>query len=72
MIISTVYLNLLGRQTWGVYLSSTIRLNNGTEMPALGLGTGGYGSGGPPQGQQMVGIIDEAIDIGYRHIDTAS
>ncbi|CAG2182936.1 unnamed protein product, partial [Oppiella nova] len=41
-------------------------------MPALGLGTGGYGSGGPPQGQQMVGIIDEAIDIGYRHIDTAS
>ncbi|CAG2105692.1 unnamed protein product [Medioppia subpectinata] len=50
-----------------------IRLNNGIEMPALGVGTGGLtSSGGFLSGQALVDTINTAIDIGYRHIDTAS
>jgi len=42
-----------------------LKLNNGLEMPAFGLGT--YGS----RGGEGIKAIKAAIDIGYRHIDTA-
>ena len=42
------------------------RLNNGVEIPVLGLGT--YLSG---RGKQTQQIIEYALEIGYRHIDTA-
>ena len=37
----------------------------GGEMPALGLGTGGL------LGESARRAIQEAIDVGYRHFDTA-
>uniref|UniRef100_A0A1A9UFN1 NADP-dependent oxidoreductase domain-containing protein n=1 Tax=Glossina austeni TaxID=7395 RepID=A0A1A9UFN1_GLOAU len=42
-----------------------ITMNNGCEMPALGLGTWGV------EPVEMVNIVKRAIDCGYRHIDTA-
>jgi diketogulonate reductase-like aldo/keto reductase len=44
----------------------TKRLNNGVEIPVLGLGT--YLTG---RGKQTQQIIEYALEIGYRHIDTA-
>ena len=43
----------------------TYILNNGVEMPALGLGTW------PMTGSVLENVLDAAIDIGYRLIDTA-
>ncbi|CAG2104893.1 unnamed protein product [Medioppia subpectinata] len=37
----------------------------------IGLGTGGNRTGGPPQGKVAIQSIHDAIDSGYRHIDTA-
>jgi len=44
----------------------TITLNDGTEMPQIGLGTWKL------RGDDAVRIVREAIELGYRHIDTAS
>ncbi len=43
----------------------TIKLNNGNEMPILGLGTF------RAQGEQSYEAVKHALGIGYRHIDTA-
>ncbi len=48
-------------------LSSKVKLNNGTEMPLLGLGTWMLAEG--KEAEQAVGW---ALEAGYRHIDTAS
>ncbi|CAG2118225.1 unnamed protein product, partial [Medioppia subpectinata] len=44
----------------------TVKLNTGYEMPILGLGT--WQAHGPEVKQ----AVKDAIEIGYRHIDTAS
>lgn len=46
-------------------LAPTLRLNNGYEMPAIGLGTFQATS------DEAERAIKDAIDAGYRHIDTA-
>lgn len=43
-----------------------LTFNDGTEMPQLGLGTYKL------RGEDCVRVIREAINLGYRHIDTAS
>lgn len=47
-------------------INATVPLNNGTTMPVLGLGT--WKS---PQGQ-VESAIQSALEVGYRHIDTAA
>ena len=47
-------------------LDSTIRLNNGLEIPRLGLGV--YQT---PPGRSTRDAVQYALEIGYRHIDTA-
>ncbi|HZY94716.1 MAG TPA: aldo/keto reductase [Candidatus Bathyarchaeia archaeon] len=47
-------------------LESRVKLNNGVEMPVLGLGV--YQS---PPGRITQRAVSAALDIGYRHIDTA-
>ncbi len=44
----------------------TIKLNNGVELPALGFGV--FQS--PPE--QTAAAVEEALRVGYRHIDTAA
>lgn len=48
-------------------LTSTMKLNNGVEIPILGLGT--YQS---EEGEQAYNVTKFAIGAGYRHIDTAA
>lgn len=48
-------------------IESTIRLRNGVEMPRLGLGTYRLGTAG-----NLRQVIDWALEIGYRHFDTAA
>src|SRR3989337_4172507 len=43
-----------------VRLDSTVRLNNGVEMPVLGLGTAGA------SGKACVAAVRAALDVGYR------
>ena len=40
-------------------------LKNGNQIPALGLGTSGL------RGKQCTEVVKEALELGYRHIDTA-
>lgn len=47
-------------------LASTITLNNGVRIPVLGLGTFKVPN------DQAYSVVRQALDIGYRHIDTAS
>jgi methylglyoxal/glyoxal reductase len=47
-------------------IQSSIRLNNGVEIPRLGLGV--YQS---PPGRITQRVVRHALKIGYRHIDTA-
>lgn len=51
----------------GDALAPTVRLNNGLEMPAIGLGT--YLN--TAQEGECERAVRDAIDAGYRHIDTA-
>lgn len=41
------------------------KLKNGNEIPALGLGTSGL------KGEKCTEVVKKALDLGYRHIDTA-
>jgi diketogulonate reductase-like aldo/keto reductase len=47
-------------------LSSTITLNNGVHMPVLGLGVFQIPD------ETAYGVVTKALEIGYRHIDTAA
>lgn len=53
-------------QTTALSLQSKIRLNNGVEMPVLGLGV--YQS---PPGRTTQSAVRSALRVGYRHFDTA-
>ncbi len=44
----------------------TVRLSNGTAMPIMGIGTWQM------EGQEAYDAVRRALDIGYRHIDTAT
>lgn len=48
-------------------LTSTYTLNNGVSIPIIGLGTFQT-----PEGKEVEDSVRWALDIGYRHIDTAS
>jgi len=48
-------------------LSSTLKLNNGVEMPLLGLGV--FQSA---EGEETYNAVKWAIEAGYKHIDTAT
>ena len=48
-------------------LRSTVKLNNGLQMPWVGLGV--FLS---PEGQETESAVRWALEIGYRHIDTAA
>jgi diketogulonate reductase-like aldo/keto reductase len=47
-------------------IDSKVELNNGVKIPLFGLGT--YLT----RGSRIAGIVVEALEIGYRHIDTAA
>jgi len=49
-----------------VPVAPTVKLNNGVEIPRLGLGTW------PLTGGEAERVVATAIDVGYRLIDTAS
>lgn len=49
-----------------MHIPPTLTLNDGTEIPQLGLGTWNL------TGEEGKKVIREAISLGYRHIDTAS
>ncbi|XP_054160698.1 9,11-endoperoxide prostaglandin H2 reductase-like [Oppia nitens] len=53
-------------------VSRTLRLSSGYNCPLVGIGCGGYRTGGPPQGKVVIQMINDAVDVGYKHIDTAS
>jgi len=48
------------------HLQATVTLNSGHEMPMLGFGTWKI-----DDGQEVVRAVTDALDIGYRLIDTA-
>jgi len=48
-------------------IKGTVTLNNGVEMPYLGLGVFKVN-----EGSDVINAIDYALDAGYRHIDTAA
>ncbi len=48
-------------------LSSTVKLNNGVEMPLLGLGVWQM-----KEGDEVTTAVSTALEHGYRHIDTAA
>ncbi len=48
-------------------LTTTLKLNNGTEIPAVGLGV--YKA---EPGDEVYHAVRSALELGYRHIDTAS
>jgi methylglyoxal/glyoxal reductase len=50
----------------GLTIASTVTLNNGTEMPLLGLGVYQV-----PKGEVTQRAVTSALAAGYRHIDTA-
>lgn len=49
-----------------------IKLNNGIEMPIIGLGTSLRGKPNKVDNQQFIESVKHAIQIGYRHIDTVN
>ncbi|MDR2928759.1 MAG: aldo/keto reductase [Cytophagaceae bacterium] len=48
-------------------LNGTVRLNNGVEMPYMGLGV--FKSN---EGNEVINAVTYALNAGYRHIDTAA
>ena len=48
-------------------LSECYTLSNGVEIPCIGFGTLYI-----PDGKETINAVQDAIDIGYRHIDTAT
>ena len=52
-------------------MNQTLRMNNGKDIPIIGLGTGGR-STGIPEDKLVIQMVRDAIDLGYRHIDTSS
>lgn len=48
-------------------LQGLVTLNNGVEMPYLGLGTYRV-----KEGKEIADVVQHALDAGYRHIDTAA
>lgn len=48
-------------------LKSTYKLSNGVEIPMVGFGTWQT-----PNGEVAVSSVEEALKVGYRHIDTAA
>ena len=48
------------------YLNERIILNNGSYIPTIGFGTSLV------RGRECIDVIKNAIDVGYRHIDTAA
>ncbi|CAF0959171.1 unnamed protein product [Brachionus calyciflorus] len=52
-------------------LDKRIKLKNGVEMPVIGLGTSLRGKPNKVDNQQFIDSIKHALNIGYRHIDTA-
>ncbi|GAA2045752.1 aldo/keto reductase [Streptomyces cheonanensis] len=54
-----------GARLYGQGMTATIALNDGTSIPQLGFGTYLV----PPQDTQA--IVGTALEVGYRHIDTA-
>ncbi len=48
------------------YNQYDIKLNNGNKIPSIGFGTSLV------TGETCINIIEKAIEVGYRHIDTAS
>ena len=44
---------------------SSVKLASGCELPLLGLGTWEL------RGDQCAEVVERALDMGYRHIDTA-
>ena len=51
----------------GLRIDTTLRLNDGTEMPLLGFGTYQI-----PNGGSCLRAVRHALEVGYRHIDTAA
>lgn len=49
-----------------ININTTIKLNNGVEMPILGLGTWQI------HGKEAERSVLHALDVGYKHIDTAA
>jgi diketogulonate reductase-like aldo/keto reductase len=47
-------------------ITSTVEIGNGVQMPLLGLGTW------QASGNQAYDAVRSALDVGYRHIDTAT
>ncbi|RSZ61467.1 aldo/keto reductase [Corynebacterium hylobatis] len=45
---------------------ATVTLNDGTDIPQIGMGTWGI------QGEEGLRLVRAAIELGYRHFDTAS
>ena len=50
-----------------MHIGSTVQLNNGTEMPWLGLGVFRA-----TDGEEVISAVKTALDYGYRSIDTAA
>lgn len=48
------------------YSKESIRLNNGNHIPSIGFGTSLI------TGDECIKVVKKAIEVGYRHIDTAS
>ncbi len=48
-------------------LTETFTLNNGVMIPKVGFGTWQM-----PEGAQTQGAVEQALDLGYRHVDTAN
>ncbi|TMW40206.1 hypothetical protein DOY81_014713, partial [Sarcophaga bullata] len=64
-LINRRYFWIFSKKKMAPILAPTVKLNNGYEMPVLGLGTYEL------KKQKCDNAVREAINIGYRHIDTA-